>query len=132
MERINRFLKSSLRKIVDDLQTWNIHLSAIQYTINNTFHAALRTTPSKILLGYKLRNHPDIELIKYLRKITKTDLELETDREASRKLALETTNSIRNYNKVYYDEKHKTPSKYNQGDCVLIRDFILKPGEEKN
>lgn len=65
--------------------------------IYDTFHAVLRATPSKILLGYKLRNHPDIELIRYLRKIAKTDLELETDRDASRKLAIKATDSIKNY-----------------------------------
>lgn len=94
VERINRFLKSSLRKIVDDLQSWDAHLSAIKYTINN-FHPALRATPSKILLGYELRNHPDIELIRFLRKIAKTDLEVKADRDASRKLALEATNSLK-------------------------------------
>lgn len=36
VERINRFLKSSLKKLVDDHQYWNIHLDTIQYVMNNT------------------------------------------------------------------------------------------------
>lgn len=48
VERINRFLKSSLRKIVDDLQTWDTYLDAVQYTINNIYHISLKATPSKL------------------------------------------------------------------------------------
>ncbi|XP_011858461.1 PREDICTED: uncharacterized protein K02A2.6-like [Vollenhovia emeryi] len=131
VERINRFLKSSLQKIVDDLQIWNTHLNAVQYTINNTFHAVLRNTPSKILLGYDSRNHPDIELMRFLEKLADTHLTLETDRETCREIALQATDSIKRYNKSYYDEKHKKPSKYKIGDFVLIRDSTLKPGEER-
>lgn len=48
--------------------------SAVQYTINNTFHVSLKVTPSKILLGYELRNHPDVELTKYLDKVANAEL----------------------------------------------------------
>lgn len=42
-ERVNRFLKSSLKKIVEDLQTWNLHIDAVQY-INNTFYYTFHTS----------------------------------------------------------------------------------------
>lgn len=56
---------------------------------------------------------------------------LDIEREVSRKLAIQATDSIKNYNKIYYDEKHRKPSKYIQGDYVLIRDSTLKPDEER-
>lgn len=46
-------------------------------------------------------------------------------------LALEASNKIKDYNKEYYDRRHKKPSQYKQGDFVLIRDTIVKPNENK-
>jgi len=47
-------------------------------------------------------------------------------------VALEATNKIRDYNKMYYDKKHKIPTKYNkEGDFTVIRETQVKPGESK-
>lgn len=35
VERINRFLKSSLKKISEDQQSWSSHIGIIQYVFNN-------------------------------------------------------------------------------------------------
>lgn len=32
---------------------------------------------------------------------------------------------------MYYNERHKKPSQYKDEDYVLIRDSIIKPGEDK-
>lgn len=36
---------------------------------------------------------------------------------------------LKNYNKRYYDQKHKKPSMYKQDDYVLIRNMRTKPRE---
>lgn len=130
VERINRFLKSSLKKIVENQLFWNTHIDTVQYVINNTYHKALKSTPSKLLFGYDQRNHADSQLIQYLKKIAKINLDLDKEREDARKLALDVTNKMKEYNKFYYDEKHKKPTVYKPGDFVLIRDSTLKPGED--
>jgi len=38
VERINRFFKSSLKKLVKSPEDWKAYLSKAQYVINNTFH----------------------------------------------------------------------------------------------
>lgn len=106
VERTNRFLKSSLKKIVEDQLLWNTHIVSIQYIINNTYHKALKSTASMLLFGYDQRNHTDSQLIQYLQKIAKVDLDLDKEREEARKVALDVTNNIKEYNKLYYDEKH--------------------------
>jgi len=132
VERINRFLKSSLKKIVDEQEFWNIHLATIQYVINNTYHTSLKTSPSKVLLGIEQRNNADVKIIDSLRNIcTETEFDFQRTRDSSRDLAIETTNRIKEYNKVYYDKRHKKPTKYNEGDLVLIKDSSLKPGEDR-
>jgi len=103
----------------------------VQYVINNTHHASLRASPSKLLLGIELRNNIDAKLIDFLNKIAKNDLDFEKDRDSCRDLAVEATEMIKKYNKTYYDKKHRKPSKYNIGDLVLIKDSALKAGEDK-
>lgn len=59
VERVNRFIKSLLTKMLDDAGQWKENLGQIQYLINNTHHASLKATPAKLLLGYEQRNHAD-------------------------------------------------------------------------
>jgi len=66
-----------------------------------------------------------------MENIAESELSFEQDRDVARQLALETTNKIKEYNKLYYDGKHKKPSQYNPGDYVLIKDSVLKFGESK-
>jgi len=38
---LNRFLKSSLKKVVEDTKNWSSQLNVIQYVINNTYHSSI-------------------------------------------------------------------------------------------
>lgn len=87
VERVNRFLTSSLQKLVDELQEWDSCLESVQYVINNTYHTSLKNTPSILLLGYDLRNHPDAQLIDCLKQIAKVDLSTTDQRLTSQELA---------------------------------------------
>lgn len=53
VERINRFLKSTLSKISTP-ETWNLNLSKVQFVINSTYRL-IGTTPSMILFGFNQR-----------------------------------------------------------------------------
>jgi len=44
----------------------------VQNVINNSFHFSLKTSPSKLLLGYDQREHSDAELVKILNNIVVT------------------------------------------------------------
>ncbi|XP_018397611.1 PREDICTED: uncharacterized protein LOC108775678, partial [Cyphomyrmex costatus] len=89
------------------------------------------TSPSKLLLGYDQSNHSDNKLIDYFSDLLKDSFQSDNDRETARQLAIDTTNKIKHYNKIYYDLAHKTPSVYNAGDYVMIRDTLVKPGEDR-
>jgi hypothetical protein len=52
VERVNRFLKSSLIKTSDSHEHWKNSLNQIQYVVNNTKHSSIKASPSKMLLGY--------------------------------------------------------------------------------
>lgn len=131
VERINRFLKSSLKKLVENQPCWNTHVEHIQYVINNTYHSTLKASPSKLLFGYDQRNHCDSQLTcQYLHKLVNVEINFDEQRNKARDIVLEATMKMKKYNKAYYDEKHTKPSVYKPGDYVFIRDSILKPGED--
>lgn len=57
VERVNRFLKSSLTKLVDSPTDWKSRLGKVQYIINNTHHSVIKSNPAKLMLGYEQRKH---------------------------------------------------------------------------
>jgi len=126
VERVNRFLKNSLIKTVDSAEEWESQLGRLQYIVNNTYHAVIKTSPSKLLLGYHQRCHEDFELARLTEIFAKTEDELSVD--DIRDKARQSTEALRIYNKGYKDARYKKPSIYNEGDFVLIRDSRLKPG----
>jgi len=103
----------------------------VQYVINNTYHKSVKSSPSKLLLGYGLRNQPDFNLISFLNNLAGVEIDLSNERVMSRVIATEATNKIKQYNKQYYDQRHKAPSVFKSGDYVMIRNTTLKPGEDK-
>lgn len=76
------------------------------------------------MLSYDQRTHDDIRLRVAIDRLLNIDRELDRERESARDAALQTTEKFRLYNKMYYDTKHKTPTKYKIGDYVLVRDFL--------
>jgi len=65
VERINRFLKSLVTKLSNSLTDWKIKLGETQYIINNTYHSVIKSTPSKLLLGFDLKNHIDYQFAQF-------------------------------------------------------------------
>ncbi|KAK2575245.1 hypothetical protein KPH14_012760 [Odynerus spinipes] len=127
-ERVNRFLKSSLTKLVDSPDEWKSKLGEMQYIINNTYHSAIKTTPAKLMLGYDQKNHADYPLAHFTRALADVDPDLENERQNSRDSALQATELIRAYNKQYKDKRSNKPTVYKEGDYVLIRDTTVKAG----
>jgi len=77
VERLNRFLKSSLKKVVKDTKNWSTQLNVIQYVINNTYHSSINASPSKILFGTEMQNQAVTKLIRFLNSIAESELSFE-------------------------------------------------------
>ncbi|KYN07953.1 hypothetical protein ALC62_01072 [Cyphomyrmex costatus] len=52
----------------------------------------------------------------------------DNQREIVRDMAVRANEKLREYNRLYYNERHKKPTKYKEGDYVLIRQLQNKPG----
>lgn len=123
VERVNRYLKSSLTKIIDSSTDWEQKLSDIQYVINNTYHTAIKTTSSKLLLGYDQTHHNDRNLRNFVDCLANIDSNASEQRNQCRETALQANKRLREYNREYYNSKHKKPTQYKEGDLILIRDL---------
>lgn len=128
-ERVNRFLKSSLTKLLQSTTEWKARLGSMQYIINNTYHSGIKATPSKLMLGYEQRSHEDFPLAQFTQEFVDIETDLELERNKIRDNAVEATELIRQYNKQYRDNKHAKPTKYQEGNYVMIRNMRVKPGE---
>lgn len=57
VERVNRFLKSSLKELTDEPTNWKLQLMNAQYVLNNTIHSSLKSTPAKLLFDFEQSRH---------------------------------------------------------------------------
>jgi len=104
-ERVNRFLKSTLCKTLDLQTEWKSRLGEIQYIINNTYHSGIKASPAKMLLGVDQRSHQDFSLAELTRTLTAIDNDFLKEREKVRDIAELATDSLKQYNKTYKDNK---------------------------
>lgn len=128
VERVNRFIKTSLTKLIDSPENWKSHLSVMQYVINNTYHSATKASPAKLMFGFDQRSHSGNSLARFTQDLANIDTELETARNSSRDTATQATKVLREYNKAYRDASSKKPTIYKEGDYVLIRNDRGKIG----
>lgn len=126
IERVNRFLKTSLTKLVVSAEDWINQLDTAQYVLNNTFNSAIKASPSRLLLGYDQHRHSDKQLKDFFDCFLRNENNLVEQRDTLRNIASEANKKLREYNKIYYDKKHKKPTVYETGDLVLIRDLQPK------
>jgi len=103
VERVNRFIKSSLTKLSNSPQEWKENLHTMQYIVNNTYHAVTKSSPSKLMFGYEQRNHADFALAQFTKILADIDINIERERGKARDLANTATKLIRAYNKEYRD-----------------------------
>ncbi|XP_018361720.1 PREDICTED: uncharacterized protein LOC108760330 [Trachymyrmex cornetzi] len=120
--------------MIDDQITWSNKIKDLQYIINNTYHTSIKSTPSKLLLGYDMKNHSDSRLTQFLTNLLKDSMKIQDHKDScneEREIALQASDHIKAYNKFYYDVRHKTPTKYNVGDYIMIKNTVAKTGQDK-
>ena len=74
------------------------------------------------------RDRSDFLLAEFIKEFTQIDSDIEKQRTINREIAVEATEKLlQSYNKQYYDQKHRQPTFYKQGDLILVKDDQLKP-----
>lgn len=107
---------------------WQAKLGEMQYIINNSYHSAIKSSPSKVLLRYECRNRDDFSFNQFVNHFSDETIDSEIERTENRNLAKQASDLVRRYNKVYTNSHSKKLVMYKEGDYVLVRDTRIKPG----
>ena len=128
VERVNRFLKSTLAKSVKDPTEWKEKIKSVQYVINNTLNKAINSTPSKALFGFEQRKIEDENLRTVIDELRKIDRDFSQQRINTQLSAQDVNRRLQEYNKIQFDKRHKKITKYKVGDFVLVKKLQHKVG----
>lgn len=130
VERVNRVLIPMLAKEceADTTSGWDKRLVKIEFALNNTVNRSTGFSPSVLLFGLNQKG----ELCDRVRDFLESSLEnTRCNLEDLRAEASETLKKNQVNNKVYYDNRHKKPRTYQEGDYVMIKNVVTTPGINK-
>jgi hypothetical protein len=127
MERINKVLTPMLGKLSPEINKWDKVLDQVEMAINNSVNRSTGKSPSQLLFGTNQYYAIDDKLKTYLEEINETPRDLLAIRED----AISSMETAADYNKKYYDKRHKPPKKYDAGDYVVIKNVNVSVGVNK-
>ncbi|XP_076547015.1 uncharacterized protein LOC143305818 [Osmia lignaria lignaria] len=107
IERINRSLTPLLAKLSSTTGTWNQVLENAEYALNNSVNRTIGDTPSRLLFGINQLGKVQDDLRVILEEQIIDDRDLNSIREN----AVAKIQAANEYNKNYYDKKHKTSTR---------------------
>lgn len=119
VERVHQIIIDILGKLtIDDPTKWYRRISAVQRSLNNTYHRSVQMTPFELLIGTKMRDNND-EILKLIQE--ESIQHFSEQREELRKKAKENIQKIQDENRKTYNKKRKQAQQYNVGDLVAIK-----------
>lgn len=127
IERFNRFIIPMVAKLTETPDRWDQVLNEVEFAINNTVNRSTGQTPAKLLFGMNQVGKINDDLTFFLSFINGNVENLHKLRqEASQKIERN-----QEYNKTYYDQRHKEAKLYDIGDYVVIPNVDVTPGINK-
>ncbi|GJV80168.1 putative reverse transcriptase domain-containing protein [Tanacetum coccineum] len=117
-ERTIQTLEDMLRACVLDFEgSWDVHLSLVEFSYNNSYHSGVRCTPFEALYGRKYRSPimwPEVREGQLI--------ELELVQETTKKISQieDRLKAARDRHKTYADKRRK-PLEFSVGDHVFLK-----------
>lgn len=127
VERFNRVIAPMLAKLSETPRKWDRVLGSVEYAINNTICRSTGESPSRLLFGMNQLG----AVTDSLRLVLDSYSESDRDLPAIREEAADNILRSQRVNERAYDRKHKTPTTYQIGDYVMIRNSDVTPGVNK-
>lgn len=116
-----------LAKLSKSSYSWDRAISEIEFALNNTVNRAIGDTIARLLFGTNQVGTVDDDLRLLLKDQQSVDRGLEEIR-SSAVVKIEASNR---YNTRYYDRKHKTPTRYQLGDYLMLKNVDVTSGVNK-
>lgn len=118
-----------LAKMDEDVRKWDLHLSQVEFALNNSINRSIQDAPSRLVFGMTQIGTINDKLKEILSSIT--DQEPERDFYNLRNRAVEKIEKSQAYNKTYYDQTHRKPLEYKVGDLVSVPNIDVTVGVNK-
>ncbi|XP_055910752.1 uncharacterized protein LOC129945117 [Eupeodes corollae] len=130
VERLNRIITPMLAKECEAHTTidWDKHLEKVEFAINNSVNRSTGFTPSTLLFGRDQKGKFCDKVKEFLVNNLGSD---KINLDEIRKEAEEKNEKEQLKNKLYYDNRHKSPTEYKQGDYIMIKNIDTTPGTNK-
>ncbi|XP_046145459.1 uncharacterized protein LOC123988750 [Osmia bicornis bicornis] len=116
-----------LAKLVETPGKWDCVLGSVEHALNNTVCRSTGESPSRLLFGVAQLGTVSDNVRLALESYSEDVRDLPT----IRRKAAENIVKGQQDNKRAYDKKHKTPTVYQVGDYVMIRNSDVTPGINK-
>ncbi|XP_055920765.1 uncharacterized protein LOC129952277 [Eupeodes corollae] len=130
VERLNRIITPMLAKECEASSNsgWDKHLDKVEFAINNSVNRSTGFAPSTLLFGRNQKGEFCDKVREYLvENVASEGKSLEDIRdEAEVNIERE-----QKRNKTYYDNHHKSPTKYKPGDYIMVKNVVTTPGINK-
>lgn len=126
IERTNRDLTPMLAKLSELKNKWDKQLPIVEFAINNSYCRSIAMSPAELLFGIHQKDPND-----NLRTYVENENEEVRDLIDLRQKAKIHNEQVQNYNKEYFDKRHRPPHKYCIGDYVMIKNLDVTPGVNK-
>lgn len=118
-----------LAKLQDDSKLcWDKHLDDITYCFNNTINKSIGETPAKLLFGRNQLGKIHDNFRSVLESFNEEDSVSLSD---IRKKASEKIIVSQQSNQIKYDQKHKKPYVYKEGEYVMVANTDSTVGSNK-
>lgn len=128
IERVNQYINRFLRTVTEDARKWDVNLWKLQWVVNSQTNKSNGCSPNEVVFRYKPRDVLRNKVLAVLQE-NQTTTDDEDDiplAEIARRADAEKIKW-----KVRFDSKHRTPTKYDEGDMVLIENVAAATGESR-
>lgn len=120
IERVFRTVLDALKGFSCDGKDWKKQLSAVQWAINVYENRTTGQSPQRLLLGYRPRNILQ-NMLQHAVATTVDDEELQEPLPDIREAAAFRMSTMQEKSAERFNEEHKKPQVYKEGDLVLCR-----------
>lgn len=119
VERLNRYITPALASLTTDEESrdWDQFVGQLKFGINNTYHAAIKTTPFSLLFNFRPRSYDGNPLVDDQLRFNSDS----TDVETRRREAFEHIQEGQRKQQMVFDQRRGDPKAYQVGDLVVVR-----------
>lgn len=128
VERFNQMITTFLRTSNEDARKWDCDLRNFQWVVNSQVNRTIGCCPNEVIFRYRLRANGDNQLLAALHETDEGDEHPDLPKLDDIARAADEAKAKW---KTRFDNKHRSPTKYDESDLVLVEHIAPATGESR-